>query len=144
MHPDRPQAPGYLANLMARLFHEVSGDGLAPLGIRPEQFPFLIELWFSETDVTHASLQRTQEMDGRGIEGTLLRLAADGLIVAVPADLNQRIVLTSRAVAVRDTAIAAARRANHAASAVLSEAEMAQFLEMMNRVVDALQAARKA
>jgi hypothetical protein len=46
MHTDRPAAPGYLANLMARLFHEVSGEGLAPLGIRPEQFPVLVELWF--------------------------------------------------------------------------------------------------
>ena len=29
-NPDRPNAPGYLANLMARLFHEVSGQGLSP------------------------------------------------------------------------------------------------------------------
>ena len=142
MHPDRPQAPGYLANLMARLFHEVAGEGLAPLGIEPDLFPVLVELWFGETDVTAASLARTQEMHGRDVESMLLELAADGLIAAVPIGDDQKIVLTDKAVAARDAAVIAARRANQAASSALSDAEMAQLVALMNRVIDALQAAK--
>ena len=51
------------------------------------------------------------------------------------------LVLTAKAAADRDGAVAAARRANQAAGAALSDAEMAQFLSLMNRVIDALQKA---
>jgi DNA-binding MarR family transcriptional regulator len=144
MQKDRPQAPGYLANLMARLFHEVAGAGLAPLGIRPEQFPILVELWFGQADVTVTSLVRSQEMRARDVEALLLDLAADGLIAMVPAHPGQKIVLTERAVAARDDALKAARRANQAAAGALTDTEMAQLLELMNRVIDALQKERAA
>ena len=52
MNPSRPQAPGYLANLMARLFHQISAEGLTPLGVRPAQFPILVDLWFGEGPAT--------------------------------------------------------------------------------------------
>ena len=142
MQTDRPQAPGYLANLMARLFHDVAGEGLMPLGIQPGHFPILVELWFGDGDVTAASLASTQEMDGRDVETMLLELAADRLIAAVPAGSDQKIILTERAIAVRDQAVGAARRANQAAAGALSETEMAQLLGLMNRVIDALQAAK--
>ena len=142
MQTDRPQAPGYLANLMARLFHEVAGEGLEPLGIRPEQFPILVDLWFGGTDVTSVSLARSQEMGGREVELLLLSLAADQLIPRIPIDPEEKIVLTDRAMAIRDGAIEAARRANQAAAGALSEDEMAQLLALMNRVIDALQAAK--
>lgn len=58
----RPNAPGYLANLMARLLHEVSGEGLAPLGIRPDQFPVLVQSWFGE-GASRASLMQSLELD---------------------------------------------------------------------------------
>lgn len=144
MQKDRPQAPGYLANLMARLFHEVAGAGLAPLGIRPQQFPILVELWFGQADVTVTSLMRSQEMRARDVEALLLDLAADGLIAMVPAHPGQKIVLTERAVAARDDALKAARRANQAAAGALTDTEMAQLLELMNRVIDALQKERAA
>jgi DNA-binding MarR family transcriptional regulator len=142
MQKDRPQAPGYLANLMARLFHEVAGAGLAPLGIRPQQFPILVELWFGQADVTVTSLVRSQEMRARDVEALLLDLAADGLIAMVPAHPGQKIVLTERAVAARDDALKAARRANQAAAGALTDTEMAQLLELMNRVIEALQKER--
>ena len=142
MHPDRPQAPGYLANLMARLFHEVSGEGLAPLGIRPEHFPVLVALWFGEGDVTAAALEHSQEADPATVEAWIGAMAADGLIEAGPAGRDQKLVLTPRALAARDDAVKAARRANHAAMAALSETEMAEFTNMMNRVIDALQRAK--
>ena len=144
MQKDRPQAPGYLANLMARLFHEVAGAGLAPLGIRPQQFPILVELWFGQADVTVTSLMRSQEMRARDVEALLLDLAADGLIAMVPAHPGQKIVLTERAVAARDDALKAARRANQAAVGALTDTEMTQLLELMNRVIDALQKERAA
>jgi hypothetical protein len=40
MHPHRPHAPGYPANRVASLFHEVSAQRLDSPGIRAEQFQF--------------------------------------------------------------------------------------------------------
>lgn len=142
MPADRPQAPGYLANLMARLFHEVAGQGLAPLGIRPEQFPILVELWFGDGPVTRRSLSGTQEASPTIVDALVRTLADDGLIAVFPASADENLVPTAKALAARDGAIPAARRANAAAAGALSEAEMTQFLGMMNRVIDALQQAR--
>lgn len=141
-NPHRPQAPGYLANLMARLFHEVSGDGLAPLGIRPGQFPVLVELWFSDTPVSRQTLALAQEADAPAIDALVQSLAADGLIEAFPADPAAPLTLSAKGTTARDPAIAAARRANAAAAGALSEEEMSLFVEMMNRVIDALKSAR--
>lgn len=141
-NPDRPQAPGYLANLMARLFHEVSGSGLAPLGIRAEQFPILVELWFGDGEVTRETLCRTQEADGKWIDALVEQLAADGLIEPIATNAQAALVLTDKAKAARDAAVQAARRANDAARNALSEDELAQLMGLMNRVIDALQAAK--
>ena len=138
---ERAQAPGYLANLMARLFHEVAGQGLHPLGIDAEQFPLLIELWFGD-GVSRASLEISQESDAMRIGRLLAALQAEGLLEPIPSDPHENLVPTDKAHALRDRAIAAARHANQAAAAALSDAEMAEFLRLMNRVIDALKAAR--
>ncbi len=78
----------------------------------------------------------------RRASGALLAtLAEDGLIEAVPGD-EAPLVLTAKGASARDAAVASARRANQVAVAVLSEDEMSQFLATMNRVIDALQAAK--
>ncbi len=141
-NPDRPQAPGYLANLMARLFHEVSGDGLMPLGIAPAHFPILVELWFGDTPVTRETLRASQEMAATGVDVLVQSMADAGLIEAFPTDPRASLQLTALAQSVRDPAIGAARRANAAAAGALSEDEMKLLVAMMNRVIDALQAAR--
>lgn len=142
MSNERPQAPGYLANLMARLFHEVAAEDLAPLGISPAQFPILVELWFGE-GASRASLAWSQEMDATALDALVTTLAEDGLIAAIPAGREENLVLTDKGRSVRDGAISAARRANHAAARALSEDEMAQLLVLMNRVIDALQKERR-
>ncbi|MEQ1902348.1 MAG: MarR family transcriptional regulator, partial [Devosia sp.] len=131
-----------LANLMARLFHEVSGEGLGPLGISPEQFPVLVALWFGP-GASRAALCEAQEAEAEIIDPLVRSLAEAGLIESFPADPNENLVLTAKAIAARDPAIAAARRANDAARAVLDEAEMDQFMEMMNRVIDGLKEANR-
>lgn len=140
-NPNRPQAPGYLANLMARLFHEISGEGLGPLGIAPEQFPILVALWFGP-GTSRAGLCESQEAGPDIIDPLVRSLTDTGLIERFPADVKETLVLTEKAIAARDPAIAAARRVNDAARGVLDEAEMAQFMAMMNRVIDALQGVR--
>jgi hypothetical protein len=105
--PDRPQAPGYLANLMARLFHEVSAEGLAPLGVRPEQFPILIELWFGD-GASRASLCATQEAAPGWIDVLVATLATDGLIDPVPSNPAAPLQLTPHGADIREAAIAAA------------------------------------
>jgi DNA-binding MarR family transcriptional regulator len=126
---------------MARLFHEVSGEGLAPLGIRPHQFPILVELWFGD-GASRDSLTQSLEMDAAGVHALLAELSADGLIETVPTDSAQNLVLTAKASAAREGAIPAARRANQTAASVLNDDEMAHLLSLMNRVIHALQTTR--
>jgi DNA-binding MarR family transcriptional regulator len=141
-NPDRPQAPGYLANLMARLFHDVSGIGLRPLGIRPEHFPILVELWFGDGEVTRETLCRTQEAEQGWIDALVRELAEAGLIEPIADAPAATLILTQKARAARDAAMPAARRANDAVRSSLSEDELAQLMSLMNRVIDALQAAK--
>lgn len=141
MTPDRPQAPGYLANLMARLFHEVSAIGLAPLGIAAEQFPVLIQLWFGD-GASRQSLVGALEMGADDVDALVRSMVAAGLVAAFPDDPSTQLELTAKAQSARDAAVTAARAANQAAAAALSEDEMAQLMAMMNRVIDALQAAK--
>lgn len=137
-NPDRPQAPGYLANLMARLFHDVSGEGLMPLGIAPDMFPVLVELWFGDGPVSRESLRASQEMNAAEVD-----VLVDAMVSArLVAEAKGQLTLTERGKSARDPAIVAARRANAAAASALSEDEMKRFIGMMNRVIDALQAAK--
>jgi hypothetical protein len=136
-NPDRPQAPGYLSNLMARLFHEVSGEGLEPLGIAPAMFPLLVELWFGDAPVTRASLAASQEMGAGDVDALVRAMVEAGLIEA-----GEPLKLTDKGAGARDQAVVAARRANAAAAGALSAAEMGAFVGMMNRVIDALLAAK--
>jgi DNA-binding MarR family transcriptional regulator len=140
-NPDRPQAPGYLANILARLFHERSGEGLHPLGIRPEQFPLLAELWFGP-GATRASFVTSLEMDQAGIDALVKSLVDDGLIESFPT-ADAPLLLTAKARLARDAAVAAARGANDIARNALSPDELAQLMSLMNRVIDALLAARR-
>ena len=126
---------------MARLFHEVAAQGLLPLGISPAHFPLLIELWFGE-GASRASLAAGQEADLKTTDSLLWQMVADGLIADFPTDPDAPLVLTDKANAVRDSAIAAARRANQAAAGALSDVEMGQLVSLMNRVIDGLQAAK--
>ena len=137
-NPDRPQAPGYLANLMARLFHEVSGEGLVPLGIAPAMFPLLVERWFGDGPVSRESLRVSQEMGVSEVDALVDAMVAAGLI----AEADGVVKLTERGESVKGPAIAAARRANAAAAGALSEEEMVVFLGMMNRVIDGLLGAK--
>jgi DNA-binding MarR family transcriptional regulator len=138
MNPSRPQAPGYLANLMARLFHEISGEGLIPLGVRPAQFPVLIELWFAAAPITRDSLALSQEMPATDVGSLLTTMVKEGLI----EQTNGPLVLTAKGREVQAPALAAARRANAAATEALSQDELVMFMATMNRVIDALQAAK--
>lgn len=141
-NPDRPQAPGYLANLMARLFHDVAGAGLAPLGIAPAMFPVLIELWFGSRPVSRQSLAASQEMEAAQVDDLVAAMASAGLIERLPEDPAQAIMLTATGSSLRDPAVASARLANTAAAAALSDAEMVTFVSMMNRIIDRLQEAK--
>jgi len=131
-----------LANLMARLFHEVAGEGLAPLGIRPAHFPLLAALWFDAGELSLAEFEEVREAAPELVASWVREMVADGLVENFPASRHEKIVLTAKAITARDGAVAAAVRANQAGQSALSEAEMTQFMEMMNRVIDALQAAK--
>jgi len=124
---------------MARLFHEVAGADLAPLGIAPALFPLLVELWFGTGPVSRESLRTSLEMGGAEVDALVTAMAAAGLIERAPDDIGKAIVLTALGASLRNPAMAAARRANAAAAAALSEEELVTFVTMMNRVIDSLQ-----
>src|SRR5205085_1286933 len=109
--------------------------------IAPAQFPLLIELWFGDGPVTRESVIASQESSAEEIDPLVQAMAAAGLIESFPA-AGTPLQLTALGTSLRDPAITAARRANGVAASALSETEMAAFVEMMNRVIDALQAAK--
>lgn len=127
---------------MARLFHEVAGEGLEPLGIRPEHFPLLAALWFDAGELSLRVFEDVREASPEIVAGWVREMVEDGIVERFPASRQEKIVLTAKAIAARDGAVAAAMRANQAAKSALSEAEMDQFMAMMNRVIDALQQAK--
>lgn len=138
---DKNQSAGYLANYMARLFTRHLQSRIRPLGLTIGTFPVLIELWQGD-GVTQRVLTERLDVEQATMANTLARMERDGLIrrEADPSDGRvQHIRLTDKARVLLVDTIAAATRVNTDALSVLSEAERAQFLDLMRRVIAGLQ-----
>lgn len=137
---DKMTSAGYLANHMARLFAHGLQERIAPLGIVTGQFPALLELW-ERDGVTQKELVARLDIEQATLANTLARMERDGLIRRTkhPADARaQQIWLTDKAQRIRDDAYAAATNQNALALSGLSPAEQATFLDLMQRVIDAM------
>ena len=133
---------GYLVNYMARLFAEGLRKRIAPLGIVPGQFPALLALW-EKDGLTQKELLTQIAIEQATLANTLARMERDGLIVRKehPADARARTIhLTEKAQLIRDAAYAAANETNAEALAGLSEKERQEFLTLMGRTINSLQA----
>lgn len=133
----KENSAGYLVNHMARLFAKGLQSRIAPLGIVIGQFPVLLELWQAD-GVSQRELLGKIDVEQATLANTLNRMERDGLIRRTkhPTDARTQLIwLTERAKKLRDEAYQSAQDENEAALGVLTDAEQAQFIEFMRRVI---------
>ena len=129
--------PGHLISLAARGFSRLSERRLKPLGFAPGQLPILIALQ-SGRATNQRDLARFAKVEQPPMAQMLARMERDGLIERTPDPADGRsshIVLTSVAVAAMPEAISALYKGNNDAMSGFSETEVAQFIDMLTRVI---------
>lgn len=137
---EKENSAGYLANHMARLFAKGLQDRIAPLGIVIGQFPILLELW-QKDGVSQRELLAKLDVEQATLANTLNRMERDGLIKRTkhPADARaQQIWLTKQTMQLRDGAYQSAQDQNEAALSALNDAEQAQLIDFMRRIIAGL------
>lgn len=137
----KSKSAGYLANHLARLFAQGLAARIKPLGIVPGQFPALLALW-EEDGLTQKELIARLDLEQATIANTLSRMERDGLIRRTPHPSDaraQQIWLTPASRAIRQAAQDAAMSQNNLALSDLSPAEQKQFIDLMDRVITAMQ-----
>ncbi len=137
---EKENSAGYLVNHMARLFAKGLQEKIAPLGIVIGQFPILLELW-QKDGVSQRELLTKLDVEQATLANTLNRMERDGLIKRTkhPADARaQQIWLTEQAIQLRDEAYQSAQDQNEAALGALSDAEQAQLMDFMRRIIGCL------
>ncbi len=134
---NKDTSAGYLVNHMARLFAKGLQERITPLGIVIGQFPILLELW-QKDGVSQRDLLAKLDIEQATLANTLNRMERDGLIKRTknPADARaQQIWLTEAAKSIRPQAYQAATAVNAASLSALSDAEQAQFIGFMHRII---------
>ena len=138
MEFSKTRSAGYLINHIARIFARGLTERIRPLGLTTGTFPALLELW--ETDgLTQKQLVERLDIEQATMANTLARMERDGLILR-KKDLSdgrvQRVWLTEQARGLRDPAIAAAIEENACELAGLSADERAQFITLMQKIIE--------
>lgn len=134
---EKENSAGYLINHMARLFAKGLQERIAPLGLVIGQFPILLELW-QKDGVSQRDLLEKIDVEQATLANTLNRMERDGFITRTkhPSDARaHQIWLTTRALKVRDQSYEAAHNQNQRGLRALNNAEQAQFLEFMHRII---------
>lgn len=137
---DRDSSAGYLANHMARLFARHLDAGIRPMGLSLGAFPALLHLW-EKDGLTQKELVERLHIEQPTMANTLARMERDGLVRRAKDATDariQRIWLTDKGRAMQADAIHAALAVNARALAGLSAAEQTRFLDLMQRVILAL------
>ena len=138
MEFSKTRSAGYLINHIARIFARGLTERIRPLGLTTGTFPALLELW--ETDgLTQKQLVERLDIEQATMANTLARMERDGLILR-KKDLSdgrvQRVWLTEQARGLRDPAITAAIEENAFELAGLSADERAQFITLMQKIIE--------
>ena len=135
----KEESAGYLINHLARIFAHGLTQEIRPLGLTTGTFPALLELW-AQDGLTQKQLVERLAIEQATMANTLNRMERDGLVTRKkdPKDRRvQRVWLTDHARGLQGQAVAAAHDVNAAALAPLSEAEQAQLLDLMRRIIAA-------
>lgn len=137
----KSESAGYLANHMARLFASGLQRRIQPLGLAPAQFMVLLILW-QQDGQTQSELTHGLDVEQATMANTLRRMERDGLVTRHPSKSDRRarlVCLTDRARALQEPAVAAAMAQNKVALGGLSKAEQAVLIDLMQRVIVAMQ-----
>lgn len=137
MTPDVLTTPGHLISLAARGFTRLSEARLKPLGFGVGQLPVLVALEEGRAD-TQRDLARFARVEQPPMAQMLARMERDGLIARTPdpADgRSSRIALTAAALARLPEAIDVLLQGNQEVLEGFSEAEAAQLIHLLQRVI---------
>ncbi len=136
----RADSAGYMTNWAARLFARAIDRRLRPLGLASGQLPVFFAL-AGGTRLTQGELARMAAIEQPTMAATLGRMERDGLIARTPDPADRRrslVALTPKAEETAEQVRAAVAAVNAQALSGLSESERDQFLDMMGRIVAAL------
>lgn len=134
---DRRNSATYLASQLAKSFSRSLQERSASLGFLPGQFPVLLELWNGD-GLTQKELLDRLDVEQATLANTLSRMERDGLVErkAHPADRRKQVILlTEKANAMREAAIAAAIDADDALFAGFRRFERELVLEYIRRII---------
>jgi DNA-binding MarR family transcriptional regulator len=137
---DRDQSPGYVVNLVARLFALALHRRISPYGVVPGQFPALLCL-YEEDGLTQTELCRRVSIEQPTMANTLKRMERDGLIRREPDPLDgrrTRISLTARARRLEGRLTTMANEVNAIALSGLQPAEARSVLPILNKIAENL------
>ncbi|PDS74685.1 MarR family transcriptional regulator [Rhizobium sp. L43] len=140
MDEDVLSTPGHLISLAARGFARLSESRLKPLGFGVGQLPVLVALQNGKAS-TQRDLARFAKIEQPPMAQMLARMERDGLIERTrdPADRrSSRIVLTKAAQKSMPAAIVALFQGNREALIGFTEAEAAQLVDLLKRLIDNL------
>ncbi|MBX5159340.1 winged helix DNA-binding protein [Rhizobium sp. NZLR8] len=140
MDEDVLSTPGHLISLAARGFVRLSESRLKPLGFGVGQLPVLVALQDGKAS-TQRDLARFARTEQPPMAQMLTRMERDGLIARTrdPADgRSSRIALTKAAQEAMPEAIAALFQGNNEALAGFTDAEAAQLVDLLRRLIENL------
>ena len=137
MNFDRNASTGYMTNWAARLFARAIDQRLKPLGLSSAYMPVIFAL-AKGAALSQRALTEAAAIEQPTMAATLSRMERDGLIEKRPDPGDRRSTLYSLTPAGLDMTTKV-RAAGHAVNATamegLSEAERAQYLVLLGRVV---------
>jgi DNA-binding MarR family transcriptional regulator len=134
---DALSTPGHLISLAARGFARLSEARLKPLGFGVGHLPVLVALREGRAD-TQRDLARFAKIEQPSMAQMLARMERDGLIrrkVDAADGRSHRIALTKVAAARLPNAVAALLEGNREALSGFTEAEAAQLVSLLTRVI---------
>jgi len=137
MHKDVLSTPGHLISLAARGFARLSEARLKPMGFGVGHIPVLIALATGKAR-TQRDLARFARVEQPPMAQMLTRMERDGLIRRTPDPVDGRsshVVLTAHAEANLPDACETLFAGNREALDGFSEAEQAQLLALLGRLI---------
>ncbi|MFC3577486.1 MarR family winged helix-turn-helix transcriptional regulator [Streptomyces yaanensis] len=138
----RESSVGYQVNHMARLFAQALAVRIAPYGVVRGQFAQLLAL-FEQDGLSQRELCDRVRVEQPTMANTLQRMERDGLVRRVPDPSDRRrtrVHLTEHAREIEQKLLSAALAVNGAATAGLTDAEIATYLDLTARVIHNLEA----
>ena len=137
---DRDKSAGYMTNWAARLFARAIDRQLKPAGLSSAHMPVMFALGGGQ-ELSQKALAEAASIEQPTMAATLSRMERDGLVTRRQDPRDRRAALFSLTPPARekaDAVMAAARDVNARALGGLDADERALFLDMLARVVAAL------